>query len=188
MNVFQKKYLQWLKIKTTYPFHFAHKPLCERHKGNTFHIGNTYLCRGCTLIYTAIFSAITLSFLIPLDNQFVNCLFSVVLLISVILSHPNLYKRLHRNICDITRYTFGLTSTYLSIVLFKTNMVIIPFFFAALYFCWTYYKKKRSESRSFICKGCPELNKKQVCTGYELQTKLTKKYEIRVEEYIEKLR
>ena len=155
-------------LKYNYRHAFAHKPLCDRFKGETLSFFQIHVCRSCLFLYLGLF----LSLFIYLPNAFYLSLLIIVISMSI----SRGYKKLFRWKRDLLRFSLGFL---VGITFFKIINLDLLGFLSLVLLCSAYgmYYKKRKIRKLQDCNGCAELDNGKVCSGFELQAKDLTHYE-----------
>ncbi|MCP4712197.1 MAG: hypothetical protein GY869_26540, partial [Planctomycetes bacterium] len=181
----ERWYLKWLWVRYSYRFNWAHKPLCERFRGDYVKIGGVCLCRSCALVYLALFlgGMFGLVFQKALREvgvaAFVGC--STV---TLVFSYPGWYKRWPRLVRDGLRFMLGISVALCGYLLFYGNPVVGAAGGLMLFGLWKVYMRLRNRRKGHACEGCGDLKKKTVCPGYAWQAEYLRQYEQKATEYI----
>ncbi len=185
MSLVTKTYLKWLWLSKTYPFRWAHKPLCNHFAKDTITLGHIFLCRSCLFTYLGIIITVVLnSYYINTPNG-ISRLLIVLLLITLPLSHPSIYKKNPRPIRDILRFNLGVIIGSSFLLLIYHHSFFLPLSVMGISFVfWRYYYQKRSIRKIEFCKKCGEYQKTSICSGYRLQASLIREYEEKATEYM----
>jgi len=185
MSFATKTYLKWLWLSKSYPFRWAHKPLCKYFKRDTLFIGGLFLCRSCVFTYLGIIITAVLSILFIELSKTISILLVFLLLITFPLSHPSIYQKIPRIIRDILRFNLGGIVSFSVLLLFYYNKVLLPSFVIGISFIfWRYYYQKRRIRKIKFCEDCNEYQKDSICSGYTFQASLIREYEEKATEYI----
>ncbi len=181
----RRLYLKLLWFKKSYPFNWAHKPLCGKYRAEVIKLGNVYVCRSCTCAYLGVLVGLIFPFTL---SAFFNNHSSIMLigLLSVVLplSHPFIYKKLHRSFRDLLRFSLGLLIAVGGHVLFTGGLLLGVGVFLSCYIFWKIYYKKREKRKIEECLSCDEYSEETICSGYTLQSQRIREYEEEATEYL----
>ncbi len=184
-NIKRKIILKYLWIKHSYTFNWAHKPLCKHFSKGFIKLNKIYLCRSCTMTYFGItVSLLSLFSFISFFNKFGSLTFIMLCLAILPFSYPEVYKNLHRSICDLLRFFLGFIiplSIYL--ILSKQYMTGIPGIIIILLF-WKIYFHKRKIRKLKACDNCIEFDKGEICSGFKMQAQNIRNYENEATDFI----
>lgn len=177
--------LKRLWLIHTYPFHWAHKPLCARFRRDVVHVGRVHLCRSCLLAYTGIAIAIAAWVWNPAWLRAHGLLsFSVLATATVILSLPLWYKRWPRPMRDLLRFSMGLAIPLCGYVLLNLHFITGVVGAVGLAAFWRVYLALRRRRRLESCAGCLELGPQSICSGYRQQAEYLRAYEQQATEWV----
>jgi len=178
-------YLKFLWFKKTYPFNWAHKPLCAHYEEDLLKIQNMHICRSCFFAYSGITANIM--FLIIFRDFFIEyggIVISSLLSFTLPLSQPIIYKKIPRKFRDLIRFFMGALIVQIVFALL-TGQLILPLIAICLsYISWKIYFKQRAIRKIDLCHACPEYSEDKVCSGYKAQQSLIREYEEEATEYI----
>ncbi len=184
MNLVIKAYLKWLWLSKTYSFLFAHKPLCSHFQEDTILVRGVYLCRSCVITYLGIIAGCIITPVAGMSAKSISLFLLVLLLVTLPLSHPAIYKKMPRSLRDILRFNLGviisfsvLLPAYYHEFLFPLVVIGISFIF------WKFYYKKRSIRKIQFCEKCSEYQTEAICSGYQMQATLIREYEDKATEF-----
>lgn len=174
----RKIILNCLWIRHSYSFNWAHKPLCSRFRKDVIKLNRIHLCRSCIMSYFGII--ISLLFLFSFNkiaDRFGSVIFVIICLATLPLSHPKLYKKLHRSACDLLRFLIGfIIPLSIFLVLSKqyvtgiTGIIILSIF-------WKIYFRERKIRKLKVCDNCSEYRKGEICSGFRMQAQCIRNYE-----------
>ena len=185
MSVTGRLFLKALWLKKTHSFYWAHKPLCQRYEEDVIRINDIHLCRSCCFVYLGvILSSLFLVFGGSFPTGYGTILLLASLAITLLLSHPRIYKRLPRKLRDGCRFAVGAILVATLNALFHGQLM--PSLAVILPVCivWKIYYKQRSKRKLQLCYACNEYSESRVCSGYRLQTKLVGEYQAEATEYL----
>ncbi len=178
-------YLKALWLKKSYSFNWAHKPLCYNYREDVITLGHVHLCRSCLCAYLGVLSGLTVPVILP---EFFGGNSKVILIIlmtlTLPLSHPFIYKHLHRRVRDLLRFSLGMLLAIGSWVALTTSF---PLGLGALLLCfivWKIYYKKRAIKKIELCLQCEEYSENYICSGYIHQSQCIREYEEKATEYL----
>jgi len=177
--------LKWLWLRHVYPFYWAHKPLCQSFEEDVLRLGNMHVCRSCFLAYagivvTGICCAVFHGEIAPV----VVPLFSVLLILTLVLSLPPWYKHLPRAIRDVARTTMGMAIALVGFLTVLGHWIIAPLGAAILIGFWRFYMRLRRRRRQHACDQCSDLHDGVVCPGFSMQTERLRRYEQTATEFL----
>ncbi len=170
--------LKWLWLRHAYPFYWAHKPLCERFRGDVLRIGRLYLCRSCTMAYLGLGVGMLLCVLWRNPLKEVGAaLFLALAAVTVALSLPTWYRHWPRRMRDVLRFALGGTIALCAYLLLWDQVLAGLAGTAVLAAFWRAYMILRRPRRLDACTGCPELLDDAICTGFTFQAEHVRRYE-----------
>jgi hypothetical protein len=187
MSLVSKVYLKWLWLSTTYPFLWAHKPLCTHFKKDVLSVNGVYLCRSCSFAYSGAFLGAITVVLTSASSGLISFILVALLLITLPLSYPSVYRSMPRSLRDILRFNLGLIVGLSLLLPVSRHNFILPLIvigISALF--WGYYYQQRRVSKIRSCENCSEYGVGSICSGYRLQAELIREYEIKATEYLYK--
>lgn len=183
----RKTVLKSLWFKHSYTFCWSHKPLCQRFDKGVIKLGKVSLCRSCTLVYIGMIVSIFLFTLLFKDlSPIVKYFYIVQFTLTVIFSYPGIYRKIPRELCDLLRFSLGglipftffiLTHGYYGTGLTGSILFVIS---------GIYYRRKRSDLKSYLCRNCDENTGEGICSGYIKQAEHIRAYEEEATEYLMK--
>ena len=177
--------LKWLWLLHAYPFHWAHKPLCERFQQDVLRIGGVHLCRSCVLAYLGLGLAAAGSFFAHAWLQpRVSGLFIGWGAVTVLLSLPLWYKRWPRWFRDLLRFSMGAVLALWGYLLITGHWAVGCGGGLALAAFWVFYRALRKKRKLHACDGCPEFGQPKVCSGYTLQAERMRNFEEQATELV----
>ncbi len=200
LNLIRRLYLKALWLRKTYPFLWAHKPLCEKYREDVIAIQGISLCRSCLFVYLGItagvlfyliaacfYKAYSAGNLVGMERYFTAFLYPLLAALSclvMLFSSPYFYKKMPRKIRDLLRFFLGfLIPSFLSLLLF--GKILFPLLFLLIFFlCFRVYSRKRVKRKLRICFDCTEYSEEHICSGYILQSELIREYEEEATEYL----
>lgn len=181
-NLSRKIHLKILWLRYTYPFLWAHKPLCERFQQDTFQVKSIRICRSCCLLYAGILSSALLGYFklyeIPPGVLFVVT--SAVLLLSV----PHIYRFYPRPVRDILRFLLGAALASTLLFFFSKALFVGVIGTFLLLVIRAVLQRQRAILKSKACQGCEELSLQGICSGFVLQAERIRRYETKATEYV----
>lgn len=187
---FRILWLKWLKLKNTYHFYWAHKPLCHQYHGETIKIfSKIHLCRSCTVLWGCL---IITSLILFWGNQrlstylhweLVFCSISIPL---VLASQPKIYKKWPRWGRDILRGLAGIVGAMLIWILISINTTFGLVATTLSIAFWVFYYSQRKVQKLSACQKCSEYQKdsSHVCSGYKIQHQGLLNFESEASEFI----
>lgn len=175
-TVLQNLHLKLLWLKWSWPFRWAHKPLCERFHQDVLKLGRLHVCRSCVCIYSGMLAAVVL--VAVMGTTGLSLWPAAAGFAGVIgLSWPLWYRHWSRSLRDVLRFSAGFFCV-LTFLLTTAIHIAAGIGLAGLIgSCWWLYFRVRGGVMSTACAGCPELECNGVCSGYELQATLSRGYE-----------
>lgn len=187
LSLHSRIHLKALWLKHTYSFIWAHKPLCQRYREDVFQIKNIYLCRSCFFAYTGIFTGSIAPLLLPQGYlEYCNQFILILVIITLPLSYPAIYKKLSRVIRDCVRFCLGTLMPLVMYSIFKGHLLMPLFVVLLSIIVWKIYYRQRSKRKIQLCESCNEYNAHGICPGFTHQAQLIKAYEEEATEYIVK--
>jgi len=177
----QRLQLKLLWLRHSYPFRWAHKPLCDRFEHDVLRVGHVHICRSCTCAYLgmALVIAAALAGFLPTGSVFAAILLPVML-VTLAGSHPRFYWRFPRGARDVLRLGAGASIALTATALLRGEWILSSVAIVALSLSWRHYKKKRGGRKSQACDGCPELGcSDKICSGFSQQAARIRRYEER---------
>lgn len=178
-------YLKILWLRKTYSFNWAHKPLCEKYEEDLIKIKDVSVCRSCFFVYLGLIS--NLVFSLMFHNFYVaygRIILSGLLLFTLPLSYPTLYKKLPRKLRDLLRFTMGYLIIQIFFVFLRGHFVYSLAAVLLSYILWKIYFKQRAKRKIDLCFTCNEYSDQKVCSGYKTQVLLIREYEEEATDYI----
>jgi len=183
LGIKQKLQLDWLWLKLSYPFRWAHHPTCYPYSNQRFDITlfgrKLHLCQGCTLVT---FGAL-LSFLIFGGLILIGVLHSLYLLLTVILAPEILVVIIDsrdppRWLKRVARIILGhSTGTALAMLVFFPGWGVKLFVVICLLLARAAYKWFRTRSPSKdLCPDCEFFPEVPYCPGLTQQMEANKRY------------
>jgi hypothetical protein len=169
--------LRLLWLRHSYRFRWAHRPLCDRFSQGILRIGQVRLCRSCACAYGGILFGLAFCLLNDALRESTIPLLLGLIIPTIGLSTPTLYKRLPRAVQDMLRFSMGLCITLSACGLFMGNTLIPTVCAATLFLFWRIYFAMRRKRKAEACNGCPEYGQKGICTGCRLQADAMRAYE-----------
>ena len=92
----------------TWPFQFAHGPLCARFREDVLRLGRVHLCRSCVALYSGAAIALAALLAFPPGGDGLLALGGVLGVVVAVLSWPPRYKRMPRRVRDLVRAGAGV--------------------------------------------------------------------------------
>ena len=187
MNLATKAYLKWLWLSKTYPFLWVHKPLCNSYKEDTISAQGVHLCRSCVFTYLGITVGCSLTAFTALSANTISALLVALLLLTLPLSHPAIYKTTPRFVRDILRFNLGAIISFSLLLPICHQKLYLPLISTGISIIfWKIYYQKRSIRKIKFCENCSEYRTGKICSGYILQAGLVREYEEKATEIIYK--
>jgi hypothetical protein len=183
----QRWYLKWLWLKHSYPFRWAHKPLCDRFEHDVVQVGKMHLCRSCTCVYLTLLIALIAGWMSQGTANTLTQPLIITLGFGIVLigSFPKWYKQWPRWTRELLRGGMGLCLAMILLCLLHGQFVLSLSLSLMLFGFWRHYLIKRAGRRSTCCDGCSELGK-GICSGYHLQAEGARSYEISATDWLMK--
>jgi len=177
--------LKWLWLAHAYPFHFAHKPLCDRFRHDVLRVGHIAVCRSCTMAYTGLIAGGLLCWwLHPAAATWAPWWLLAAGGLTVAMSHPRWYGRWPRTVRDLLRFSMGSLIALSGYLLLAQQIAVGLAAAVVLAWFWRSYYRKRGGRKAAACGGCPELEQGRICPGYERQAVLIRQYEEKATELV----
>ena len=185
MSLVRKLYLKALWFKNTYTFLWAHKPLCTRFREDVIRLRTVHLCRSCLFAYFGILTSILIPFVLPPAYlHHCNTLLIALVVLTLPLSYPYLYKRLPRRLRDGVRFSLGFILP-LIVYTFLEGHFFMPFTILTISFAfYILYFKQRSRRKLQVCNSCEEHSPDAICSGFQYQAKCIRRYEEQATDYL----
>jgi hypothetical protein len=171
--------LWFLWMRHSYPFRWAHRPLCSNFSDDILRIGHVHLCRSCLCAYCGmVLCAISWLFFGAVRESSLTLL--ICLMVPTIgLSTPQFYKQCPRLLRDLLRFSMGCCITLCVCVILSRSMLIGVTCGGILLLFWRIYFLVRRKRKAQACTGCGELGRRRICTGCRLQADAVRAYETR---------
>ena len=171
-----------LWLRHAWWFHFAHKPLCRRFRGDVLHVGRLYVCRSCTMAYAGLLLGGLACGLVAATRPGwfdlgMPIALAVLGSVTVAMSMPGWYGRWPRPLRDVLRFSLGVTLATCAALVVAGQWLVGLLGAAVLLVCWAIYKTLRQARRQHNCDGCGELTTKAICSGYRRQARAVRRYE-----------
>ncbi len=167
----------WTWLRHTYPFQFAHGPLCERYEADTVRLGHVFLCRSCAALYATLALATAALLLEPPSATTLRVALGITAAVVFPLSWPPLYKPLPRLVRDLLRGGAGLLVALTLAALLRGMWLTGGLAVATMLVALVVFSRVRRRQRVHMCDGCPELGADGVCSGYAVQAGYLRRYE-----------
>ena len=167
--------LWFLWIRHSYRFRWAHRPLCSRFSDGVLRIGQVHLCRSCVCAYGGIVVAALACLLVYAVRASAVPLLCCLMLPTLGLSMPLLYKRCPRQVRDGLRFSMGLCISLCFCILLMGKLMVSALCAGILLLFWRVYFVMRRNRRAQACNACLELG--GICTGCHLQANAVRAYE-----------
>ena len=168
---------RWLWWRHSYPFRFAHKPLCDRLGSRVLRVGHVHLCRGCSLLYIGVAIGFALALLVEITPAARFVLAYGVAVPAFLASWPSWYARLPGAAKDLSRLAVGAAVVWLCSFLWWGPWWLGLANVAALVFARQFYVAQRRRRLRRACDGCPELGAGEICSGFSLQAACARRFE-----------
>lgn len=175
--MFKKYKLDWIWFKLSYPFRFAHHPLCDRYADQRFEVAGVHLCQGCTLVTIGTVLAALVSIITTLIFgeylQFMVIFALISLLPAIIVDGFRLsrkYKRIARFGLGVA---FGIAVGIITYSGWTNKLIFAGVLIVGLY---GYRKFRQMTPKDDLCQTCPHLKEAPYCPGYQLQMNKNKEY------------
>lgn len=176
---------RWRWWRHTWPFQFAHGPLCHRHRRHVLRIGRLWICRSCFALYAAAIIAVTAALLVPLSISQISTVLLCVTAPVLLLSLPPLYQRLPRGVRDLLRAGAGLLLGLSLACLLLGQWQVGGLMLLGMLLLFFAYSRLRLKHRAAACQTCPELNQGRICSGYRRQAVYIRRYQDEMAVYLE---
>lgn len=187
MSLATKAYLKWLWISKTYSFRWAHKPLCNHFKEDIISTGAIYLCRSCVSTYLGIVAGVFFVLFSTVSSENISIFLVVLLLITLPLSHPLIYKKNPRPLRDILRFNLGIIISFSLLLLCYYQNFTLPLTVISISLLFgKFYYHKRSIRKLKICEECSEFQTDSICSGYKMQANIIREYEDKATDFLYK--
>lgn len=174
-------FIKFFWIKHYWKFIFAHKPLCSRFHKEVLNIGKIYICRSCFLAYLGMVLSIPFFLFSPLP--YLLEIYVAILMVTLILSYPSHYKKLHRSIRDVLRFYMGILLSCTAYLIMSQHIIIGLLGAVILFIFWKYYLFVRKSRKLNACNNCSELDQNKICSGFEKQAASIRKFEKEASEW-----
>lgn len=170
--------LKWLWYRSCYTFLWAHHPLCNAFRKDVLRLGPVRVCRSCFCVYLGILVATTvcLTFFSFFRNLGLPILLAV-LISTLLVSYPKVYKKLPRPLRDLARFAMGTLLPLTGVLLWTSFWPLALITFVLLYFFWRYYFQLRKIRRETVCESCHEYGRQAHCSGTLHQATSLRAYE-----------
>lgn len=174
-----RKLLLW--IRASYPFRWAHHPLCNRFSQDVFRfkfpfLSIIYVCRSCVFFYLGFLLGLIFNLFEGYRNL-VPYIFILFCVLFIPLSFPTIYGRLSRPIKDFLRlglgWTCSLVISFVFIDMWWLSIILVLIFL----FLYYIFGKYRQVAKSDQCVGCVELDNESPCSGFKFQVSKVREYE-----------
>lgn len=181
----QKFYLKVLWLSKTYPFLWAHKPLCGTYREDVLRIRGVHLCRSCVFSYLGIVCGALLPLLFPASwGKYGTLILPVTTLIVLPFSYPVLYKRLPRPCRDLVRLMLGIVPPLVIWTALGNQIVLALCVLLLSCIFWKIYFRQRQRRKLASCESCNEYSADTICSGYVMQAGRIREYEEEATEYL----
>jgi len=178
-------YLKVLWLKKSYSFNWAHKPLCQNYSEDVIKLGHVSLCRSCTCAYLGVLFGLVFPVFVPeFFAGYSKTILLLLIALTLPLSHPFIYKRLHRRVRDLLRFSLGTLIAVGTRVALHTSVVLGLGTFVLCFVAWKMYYHKRATRKIEKCLQCEEYSENHICSGYTQQSQCIREYEEDATEYL----
>jgi len=172
------KFRCWfLWLRHSYRFRWAHRPLCERFHAGVLRIGPVHLCRSCICVYGGLIGFAVLCACVGALRVSVTSWLLGLMVPTVILSMPLLYRRLPRPLKDVLRFGMGACISLCGYAMLRGNIFVAAACVGVLFLFWKMYFAMRRRQKAEACQGCPEYGIESICTGCRVQAEAIRAYE-----------
>ncbi|WP_417465320.1 hypothetical protein [Kordiimonas sp.] len=161
-------------------FTFAHKPLCNHYKAGVLRIGPLAVCRSCTIVYVtmALAGIACALFSDSVATKTAQTALACLMVITILVSYPPLYRKLPRWGCDLARGSLGAIIAVTAAQLISAPQAPLPLINAGvLVIIWFTFGAIRQKAKRGKCNTCPEYREGHICSGYAQQSVNVRKYE-----------
>lgn len=168
---------RWLSWRYSWPTRFAHHPLCERHRIETWRIGRLHLCRGCASMGLGLLLGTSAVWMLGTD--WTGPLLLALGLPLLLGSWPRWYPRWPRPLRDLLRLALGVcipALTAWTALHPLLALLVVPIVLLGL----ARFRRARIAVNARRCEGCPELGQ-GVCSGYALQVQAQRRLALELE-------
>lgn len=185
MGVSARLYLRWLWLARSYPFLWAHKPLCARFREDVLRFGHVHLCRSCLCLYLGLATGLVLPVAEskPAGDP-AGWVLGVLLAVTLVLSGPGVYKKLPRRVRDLLRFALGLSISLWFWRLLAGDVLLSLVLFLITLFSWWRYRGPRVTRKKEACLACAEFTGRGICSGFARQAELIRRYEEEATDYV----
>lgn len=174
-----------LRLRHTYRFRWAHKPLCDRFRRDVFRFANVTVCRSCTMVYAGLAGGVVACLLF---RYVLSPVAPWLLLVlgggTVVGSLPWWYRCWPRSARDILRFSLGLTIALCGYLILSGHLLPGLAGVVVLAGFHKIYMTLRRARRLRACDGCPDLQEVGICPGYREQADHVRQYEIEATELL----
>jgi len=169
--------LRFLWLKHTYPYRWAHRPLCSRFRRDILKVGPIHLCRSCLCVYAGLLVSGAALACFPMIRNSAIPLLLCLGVPTLILSAPLLYAKFSRHVRDVLRFSTGCCIP-LCICTGLTGHVAASALCAVILFLfWRIYFTLRRNRKAAACTGCVEIGEPGICSGCSRQADGIRAYE-----------
>lgn len=169
--------LWFLWLRHSYRFRWAHRPLCSKFSEDILRVGPVRLCRSCVCAYGGVILCAILCWLLNAVRESSVPVLLCVMVPTIGLSMPPLYKQCPRPVRDLLRFGMGCCITLCVCVMLMGNALVSVTCAGILLLFRRLYSVMRRERKAQACNGCPELGRRQICAGCRLQADAVRAYE-----------
>ncbi|MFC1653116.1 hypothetical protein ACFL3F_05290 [Planctomycetota bacterium] len=168
-------WLLW--IRYSYPFRWAHRPLCTCFRAGVLRLGSMHLCRSCVCVYAGM--VLTVAGCLVFSDLRANAAALLVgfMVPTIALSLPQMYHRCSRSVRDVLRVSMGACIPLCASTAFIGHPWMAALCASLLYVFWRIYFKMRQRRRALACNDCPEYKQSGICTGCQIQAEAVRAYE-----------
>ncbi len=178
----------WLRERVLWwrcflPVVFSHKPLCGQFHGHNVTIGGWHLCRSCLLLYAG--AVLTAVLICARPQALVHHRYGFVALVvlTLLLSTPAVYRRYPRPVKDVLRFLLGVSGAGAAGMLvvgpWRTGVVLAALLVGAKQI----FSALRARNRDRVCQNCPEFHQRGICSGFRLKSRRMRLYERGLERF-----
>jgi len=164
-----------LWLRHSYRFRWAHRPLCSRFSDGVLRIGPLHLCRSCVCAYCGLVLCTITCLCLEVVRESTVPLLLGLMIPTIGLSTPQLYKRCSRPVRDLLRFSMGCCVTLCICAMLMGKLLVPAACVSILLLFWRIYFVMRRKRRAAACNACPELG--SICTGCRVQANAVRAYE-----------
>lgn len=173
----QRLRLEFVWLKLSYRFKFAHHPTCTPYSNQVFRVLGIHLCQGCTMIYLGIIMGFLTQLLLQILFSPVTFLVTTIVTVGIVLildtqTSIRLVKR-------TLRFSMGLYAGCIAAsVIIDPNWIMKIVFAVVIILLFQAYRFFRMMRPSKdLCQTCPDFPKAPYCPGLIMQMEANSKYQ-----------